>query len=141
MIGVNASRWMNGLLVVAGLYNLAWSTFLILFPLIPYQLAGITYLSDPALIRSMGIGIGVFGAAYLIAALEPIRFWPIVLTGLMAKVISPLGFVYFASRELALWSLWWLVAINDLAWWVPFGLILASAYRASPQLNRAVVKK
>jgi hypothetical protein len=123
------SYWMSWLLVAAGLYNITWAIVFVLYPLRPFQLAGITPLSNPLLLRTMGIAIGGLGAGFLIAALAPIRYWPIVLVGLLAKVIGPLKFTYLALQNPKLWSLAWVIVINDVIWWAPFGFILASAYR------------
>jgi small multidrug resistance pump len=55
--------------------------------------------------------------------------WPIVLVGLMGKILGPIGFakaLYYGVFP-PLFGL--TILTNDLLWWVPFGLILLDAFR------------
>jgi peroxiredoxin len=75
--------------------------------------------------------IGVYGVGYLLAAGDPLRHWPIVLVGLMGKVLGPIGFAWSASSGNLPWLFGWTILTNDLIWWVPFGLILRAAWQDS----------
>jgi hypothetical protein len=81
--------------------------------------------------------VGVYGVGYWIAASDPYRHWPIVLVGLLGKVLGPIGL------PLAVWKgeLPWTFGIhnitNDLIWWVPFTVILHGAWRANHHPRRA----
>lgn len=75
--------------------------------------------------------VGVYGAGYAIAALHPLRHWPIVLVGLLGKVFGPLGFLFYAIRGNLTCTVGWTIVTNDLIWWLPFSLILLAAYRAT----------
>ncbi len=71
--------------------------------------------------------VGVYGLAYAIAGFDPRRFWPIVMVGLLGKVLGPLGFLAgLVSGELPL-RFGWINVANDLVWWLPFALLLADA--------------
>ena len=76
--------------------------------------------------------LGVYGAGYAWAAFRPDLVKPIVVLGLAGKILGPIGWVAtVASGE---WPLrtFPLVLFNDLAWWIPFGLVLLDVARAAP---------
>ena len=75
--------------------------------------------------------VGVCGVGYALAARDPYRHWPIVLVGLLGKLLGPVGFLHTAARGDWPWALGWLNVTNDLIWLVPFTLILRGAYRDS----------
>jgi hypothetical protein len=123
--------WMHATLIFAAIYNLAWGSFVILFPLLPFQLAGLADPNYPQIWQCVGMIVGVYGIGYAIAAANPLRHWPIVLVGLLGKLFGPLGFLFYAIRDELPWIAGWTIVTNDLAWWIPFGLILHAAYRAA----------
>jgi hypothetical protein len=73
--------------------------------------------------------VGVYGLGYAIAARDPVRHWPIVLVGLVGKVLGPVGFLDAAWRGELPWRFGWVILANDLIWWVPFGAVLYHAFR------------
>lgn len=123
--------WMHATLILAATYNLAWGSFVILFPRLPFQWAGLEEPNYPQIWQCVGMIVGVYGIGYAIAAGNPLRHWPIVLVGLLGKLFGPLGFLYYAIRGELPWIAGWTIVTNDLAWWIPFGLILHTAYRAA----------
>jgi len=83
--------------------------------------------------------IGVYGIGYGIAARDPLRHWPIVLVGLLGKVLGPIGFVWAVNHgELPL-AMGWTILTNDLIWWIPFTAILFHARRDADQRFRAAI--
>lgn len=123
------SPWMRWVLVVAGVYNIVWGAFVVAFPLAPFRWAGMAAPVYPEIWQCVGMVVGVYGVGYAIAALAPLRHWPIILVGLLGKVFGPVGMVAAIwegrlPKEAALVCL-----TNDAVWWVPFGLILWAAYR------------
>jgi len=77
----------------------------------------------------VGMIVGVYGVGYLISATKPRVHWPIVLVGLMGKILGPIGFAK-ALYDGVFPPLFGLTILtNDLLWWVPFGLILLDAFR------------
>lgn len=116
-------RWMTHVLVAAAVYNLLWGAFIVLFPLQPFEWAGLPPPNYPAIWQCLGMVIGVYGIGYAIAVRDPYRHWPIVLVGLLGKIFGPIGFLFSDLPWIAGLTL----LTNDLAWWLPFGLIL---YRA-----------
>ena len=124
-------RWMCLWLLAAGIYNLVWGIPIILVPDLPFELLGMPPLEDPgrAIWQCLGMVIGVYGIGYLVAARNPIRHWPIVLVGLLGKILGPIGFVWSAAQGKIDWIFGVNILTNDLIWWVPFTLILLAARR------------
>jgi hypothetical protein len=74
--------------------------------------------------------VGTYGIGYAIAATDPIRHWPIILVGLLGKVLGPMGFLFYALRGELPWVAGWTLLTNDFIWWIPFGLILRHVHRS-----------
>ncbi len=125
-----APRWMAYCLLVAGVYNLLWGTFVVLFPMAAFRWMNIPPPNYPSIWQCVGMIVGVYGIGYVAAARDPLRHWPIVLVGLLGKICGPLGFAMTAARGELPWSLGWTILTNDLIWWLPFALILIHAHRA-----------
>jgi hypothetical protein len=122
---------MGPVLILAGIFNLAWGGAVVLFPRAWFAWAGLEPPDRSIEIwQCLGMVVGVYGIGYLIAARDPLRHWPIVLVGLLGKVLGPIGFLNAAMRGDLPWVVGWMNVTNDLVWWVPFGMILWHAYRA-----------
>jgi hypothetical protein len=124
-------RWIYITLVLAGLYNLAWGTAVVLWPNQTFAWLGMTPLNYPQIWQCLGMVVGVYGIGYLIAARDPARHWPIVLVGLLGKVLGPIGFLAAERGGKLPWSFGLMNVTNDLIWWVPFTLILYYAWRTN----------
>ena len=122
-------RWMRVVLATAAVYNLAWGSWVVLFPLSAFALVGIEPPRYPEIWQCLGMVVGVYGVGYGIAARDPLRHWPIVLVGLLGKVLGPIGFVWYAAAGRLPWAGLWVNVFNDFVWWLPFGGILAAARR------------
>lgn len=129
--------WMRWLLVLAGLYNLAWGAAVVLLPAWAFRLGGLYSPEyDPVeprlylhLWQCIGMIVGVYGVGYLIAATNPARHWPIVLVGFLGKLFGPIGAAIGIFRGELPASMLWTNLTNDLIRLVPFALILWHAYR------------
>jgi peroxiredoxin len=119
---------MRNVLLAAGVYNVLWGAWAVLFPGAIFNWLEMPQPNYPQFWQCIGMIVGVYGVGYAIAAFDPARHWPIVLVGFLGKVFGPLGMVQ------ALWTgeLPWGFALNcvtnDLIWWVPFFLILKYAW-------------
>jgi len=120
--------WMRPLLLAAATYNILWGTWAVAFPHAIFHWCNIAPPLYPQLWQCIGMIVAVYGVGYAIAAFDPARHWPIILVGLLGKILGPIG------MAAALWQgtlplPFVLTCItNDLIWWLPFSLILAHAY-------------
>jgi hypothetical protein len=122
--------WMRVILIAAGVYNLAWGAWVVLFPAALFRWTGLATANYPQIWQCVGMIVGVYGVGYLIAAHAPIVHWPIVLVGLLGKILGPLGMFCSVAKGDFPASMAWTCVTNDLIWWVPFALILYHAYAA-----------
>ena len=118
-------RWQIISLVVAGLQCVIWGVYIIVMP----AAAAITYgLDRPPqeifLWQGTGLVIFLFGVGYLIASTNPRHHWVAILTGLLAKVLGPVGIVWSVMKGQVPSTVLLLLPWNDVIWWLPFGLIL-----------------
>jgi hypothetical protein len=111
------------------MYNLAWGTWVILFPNHLFDLTGLTRPNYPGIWQCVGMIVGVYGIGYWCAAKDFVRHWPIVLVGLIGKVLGPIGFVFSALSGELPWSWGGLILANDLVWWLPFVAMLYLAFK------------
>lgn len=135
-----SAGWMRGVLLAAAAYNVVWGAFVVLFPFALFRLLGMELPNYPQIWQCVGMIVGVYGVGYTIAALDPLRHWPIVLVGLLGKILGPIGFLAAVARGELPVSFGLTILTNDLIWWVPFALILLGAYRHTrkePALNEA----
>jgi peroxiredoxin len=119
---------MTRLLWVAGLYSICWGIAVVFWPSFVCRLLGLHGINYPEVWQYVGVLIGLYGFAYIVAASAPLRHWPVVLVGLLAKIAGPIGFFRAAIEGRLPWQFGLTVVVNDLVWWVPFCIILARAY-------------
>lgn len=125
---------MRNWLLFAGVYNILWGAAMGIAPIWTLNILGVSPASTelwPQLWACIGMIVGVYGVGYLIASRDPARHWPIVLVGLLGKILGPIGFVDAAVRGLLPWSMGVTILTNDLLWWIPFSMILWHAARAA----------
>lgn len=123
-----SEQWMSKLLILAGIYNILFGIFALIFPNAYFQISGMQAPLYPQIWQCVGMIVGVYGIGYLIASTAPTRHWPIVLVGLLGKIFGPIGFIFnYLSGTFPL-KAGWLIIFNDLIWLVPFALIVKAAY-------------
>lgn len=120
---------MRHVLLAAGAYNVLWGAFAVLFPAAMFRWLDMPLPNYPQLWQCIGMIVGVYGIGYAIAALDPARHWPIVLVGLLGKVLGPLGMTQALWTGALPWGFALNCLTNDLIWWVPFALILNYAWQ------------
>lgn len=132
-----APRWMSWVLWGAAGYNVLWGAWVGLMPNHYFDLVGMARPLYPSIWQCVGMIVGVYGVGYAIAATAPLRHWPIVLVGLMGKVLGPIGYVdgVFVRGTLDP-AFGWTIPTNDLIWWLPFGAILWAAWRTRGDRSR-----
>lgn len=131
MAKTEVPRWAKVTLYAAGVYNLLWGTWIVLMPLAYFQLLGLDEPRYPEIWQCVGMVVGVYGIGYWIAARDPARHWPIVLVGLLGKLLGPVGFLLAAIGGDLPWSFGLVNLANDLVWWIPFVALLIYAVRVN----------
>lgn len=120
----SAEAWASFLLALAALYNLLWGGVVVLAPAWCLGLVGLGADASRPLAQCIGMLVGVYGVAYWIAASDPGRYWPLVLVGLLGKVLGPLGGIWAVARGDLPAAILVVNVMNDLIWWGPFAWIL-----------------
>lgn len=135
---LQARPWMARALIAAGIYNLVWGTLAVCLPIQMLSWLGVNPLPTyPQFWQCIGMIVGVFGVGYLIAARDPYRHWPMTLVGLSGKVFGPIGFVVAMDSGSLPVEMGWTILTNDLAWWIPFAMILWGAVRFHQSVGSA----
>lgn len=140
LISSRNSQWMKAILLVAGLYHIIWGSSVIIFPEFWFRLADLELPRYIQLWQCFGVYAISMGVGYLIAYTNPQRHWPIVMMGLVAKIMTPLGFIYYYFKgDLPLVILQMCIT-NDMVWWLPFGLLLYNVYIHEYLLDKEIIR-
>jgi small multidrug resistance pump len=129
-MNLKPEKGLGTILFAAGIYNIVWGTWVVLFPSQAFVLAGADLPKYLELWQCIGMIVAVYGLGYLIAATSIVRHWPIVLVGLLGKIFGPIGFIMAISNNVFPLKFGINLIFNDLIWWVPFYLILVKAFQA-----------
>lgn len=122
--------WPKYVLQMAGVYNLLWGAWVVIFPLSFFHWAEMPEPLYPTIWQSVGMIVGVYGLGYYLAARNPIQHYPIVLVGFLGKVFGPLGILYYYALDLLDGAFFWVTLCNDLIWLPFFGAILYQTLKA-----------
>jgi hypothetical protein len=128
-IDSSSPAWMRYVLWAAGIYNIVWGAITVLFPHLMFDLFGMERMQYPEIWQCVGMIVGVYGVGYIVAGFSPHTHWPIVLVGLMGKIFGPIGFAKALIDGTFPISFGINIIFNDLIWWIPFFLILKSAWK------------
>lgn len=93
---LKARRWMRLVLWLAAAYNVAWGVLVVGNPRLLFDLGRMPPPNYPEIWQCVGMIVGVYGLGYAIAATDPHRHWPMVLVGLVGKILGPIGFLHAA---------------------------------------------
>jgi hypothetical protein len=122
-------------LVLAGAYNLAWGAWAVLLPPHSFAHSGLSDpgrpLNYPQLWQCVGMLVGLYGLGYLLAARDPVRYWPVVLVGFLSKCSSFAGIALGVAAGQSPPASLAANVPNDVIWIVPFALVLLHARRES----------
>jgi len=117
--------WASWSLRIASAQCLFWGPFIILTPETSARVYGFGKpLTDVFLWQGSGLIIFLFGLGYLIASGDPFRHWLMILTGLLAKVLGPIGMLWSVMTGQVSASVLLLIPLHDLIWWIPFTMII-----------------
>jgi len=132
-------NWMKSVLLIAGVYSIVLGILMVCFPYQSYAITGLTPPSPMQLWQCFGMMIGVFGIGFLIAAYNPIKYWPLVLMGFLAKATGSIGFLMYVLEGSLSWSLGSMILLDDVIWLIPFGLILRGVYLAHHEEDEMMI--
>lgn len=112
---------------LAATYNLVWGVLVICFPRMPWRWLGIS-LGQPDTMavqfwQCIGMFVMVFAIGYAYVAIDPERYAPFALIGLLGKLFGPIGFVWGWHTGVMPGRMVWINVTNDLIWlpvFVPF---------------------
>lgn len=120
---------MRGLLLMAGVYNLAWGIFIYNFPKAFHQwLTAGSVAYTGKLVIYQGVGVIIFGIFYILATLYPFRFWYLILLGLISKLLGAIGVYFLIINKTVTKQFIFHVLVNDLAWVIPLAFITYRAF-------------
>lgn len=120
---------MRGVLLMAGVYNLAWGVFIYNFPDAFYSWLTEQKAVAGELVIYQGAGTFIFGIIYLIAALYPVRFWYLILLGFISKLSGAIGVYFLIIDTNVTRHFIFHVLVNDLVWLIPMAIITYRAYK------------
>ena len=129
MTTVQDNPFKSKTLIAAGIYNLIYGAYLVLFPNHFFTIIGIELPRYIEFWQCIGMIVGVYGLGYLLAARDPNKHYPIVLVGFLGKVFGPIGFIGALIKQTLPVQFGYMIIFNDLIWWLPFFLLLKSAYK------------
>jgi hypothetical protein len=120
---------------LAALYNAALGTWALRWPSAFFDVFGLAPPTHPAIWRCLGMVLGLYGILYAYAAVRLDRARPIVAVGLLGKVLGPIGWaIAVRDGEWPLRTLT-LIFLDDVVWWLPFGLFLLEGTRLRERLS------
>ena len=128
MNNIKNKKFMKNVLILAGIYNLVFGFFCVVFPAYIFKLLSIDPPQYLFLWQCIGMIVGVYGIGYIVASGNPLMHWPIVLVGLLGKIFGPIGFIQTAMAGDIPWSFGYIIITNDLIWIGPFVYILLCSY-------------
>jgi hypothetical protein len=119
----------------AAVYNLALGAWAIVLPRGVYELFRLPRPGTTIFWSCLGMVLGVYGIGYAYAAWRPDQGRVIVALGLLGKILGPIGWaVAVGAGELPGRTLT-LIVLDDVVWWIPFGLFVAEGTRAAARLR------
>jgi len=120
-------HWMRGFLLVTTVYNIAWGAFIFWYPETFYQWVTTLDTEVPNIIVWQGRFIALMSLTYLSGALYPRKFWYLILTGVLLKIMGAIWFYYVILESTVEKSGLFHLIMND-AIWIP--VLLVIGYKA-----------
>lgn len=134
--------WMKWVLRAAGTFHLGLAVTALLAPAILLH-----YLSPGQPVPN-GLGSDILGEAALLTAVlgagfwfasgDAFRHWPVVLMGLLAKLVIGVGLAMEILRHRLDPAAWLIVILDNLVWALAFALLLHGRYEMLLRIRRTV---
>ncbi|MGN6647846.1 MAG: hypothetical protein ACTHJT_15090 [Cytophaga sp.] len=113
---------------LAAIYNLFWGILIAIYPkVILFDESDSIFVI--IVLQCVGMLVGVYGFAYYFASRNPARYWPIILVGLLGKILGPIGSLHYIFNNQLDPKFFWVNVFNDLIWIIPFSWILYHVYK------------
>jgi len=122
--------WMRGILLIASVYNFAWSVFLFWSPssYIKWMTEGIQIENQWVIYQAIGIlTIAIF---LFMGFLKPLKFRWLILLSLMAKLFGGVAVYFLIMESLYTKKFIFHLLMNDLVWLFPLLSIVIAAFKS-----------
>lgn len=122
-------------MLLAAIYNLIWGAAISIFPHLMLFGSEATDFSL-LMIRCIGMLVGVYGIAYYFCSVDPKRYWPLILVGLIGKLLGPIGALFYIWQGVLNPEFLWTNLFNDIIWIPGFSWILYQIFQQHPGIFR-----
>ncbi|HET8859176.1 hypothetical protein [Marivirga sp.] len=122
--------WMRGVLLIASVYNLAWSVFLFWSPksYIKWMTEGVQ--TENQWVFYQAIGILVIAIFLFMGFLKPLKFKWFILISFLAKLFGGILVYLFLMESTYTKKFMFHLLMNDLVWLVPLFSIVLAAFKS-----------
>lgn len=124
----NSKNWKYYSLKAAGIYNLIWGMWVMIFPNAFFELLNVPAINYPQIWQCIGMIVGVYGIGYWIAANNYLKHWSVILVGYLGKLLGPVGALWNVYQGTMPAKFLWLNVFNDFIWLPAFTVVLLEAY-------------
>lgn len=116
------------IMTFAAIYNILWGVLICINPkIILFDDSDSIFVL--IVLQCLGMLVGVYGIAYYFASRDPARYWPLILVGLIGKILGPIGSLNYIFTNQLEPRFFWVNVFNDLIWIYPFCWILYQVYK------------
>ncbi len=122
--------WMRGVLLIASVYNVAWSVFLFWSPnsYIKWMTEGAQ--SDNDLVFYQAIGILIVAFFLFMGFLKPLKFRWFILISFIAKLVGGIAVYSLIMESQFTKKFMFHLLMNDLVWLFPLLSIVIAAFKS-----------
>ena len=126
---MNTPLWLRRFFLAAGIYNILLGGGMLFSPQIFLNLLSHSIDEHTFIFQLLGGVVALFGAGYVIASSNPYKHWPLVLLGLLSKLLVPLVFLFDKVSLIEFSNAGYIMIFDDIVWIIPFTISLYETYR------------
>ncbi|SFX87509.1 hypothetical protein [Cytophaga hutchinsonii] len=116
------------IMIFAAIYNIFWGILISIHPkVILFDDCDSIFVI--IVLQCIGMLVGVYGIAYYFASRDPARYWPLIVVGLIGKILGPIGSLHYIFTNQLDPYFFWVNVFNDIIWIFPFCWILYHVYK------------
>jgi hypothetical protein len=122
--------WMRGVLLIASVYNMAWSVFLFWGPnsYIKWMTEGAQQSNHWVFYQA--IGVLIVAIMLFMGFLKPLKFKWLILISFLAKLFGGLAVYWLIMESLFTKKFMFHLLMNDLVWLLPLLFIVLAAFKS-----------